>query len=655
VPKEGPYDFSKELFPLLLEMGRPIYGHVCDGYWQDIGNLDQYRQANFDALDERVQLDIPGIRLRGNVWIGEGVEIDDVAGVAGPSFIGSYCRIAPDAAVMPYTVLGSGVTLRERSHVSRSVIDFGTYVGRAAVVEGAILGRNCDVRSHARLHEGVAIGDSVTLGEQAEIYPGVRIYPYKEVESGAHLHESLIWESRASTRLFGKDGVTGLVNVDVTPEVAVRLGAALGTALKRGSTVVATREAPSACRMIKRAIILGLNSAGVNVVDLRTLPAAVAKHLLNTQNYDAAFHVGGTDTDAETIKVSIFERPGIALSIAMEREVEKHFSRHELRRVPFGEVGAISYPTRARDGYAEDLLQVLDVDAVRARGFRIVVDYGFSSASHVLPFLLGRLSVEAITAHPFESEQGAGSRLELDSIAQARRLVSAVGAELGVVFDRAAERLYLIDEQAEEVPPEQALLLFLRLLGSNGRRGKLVLPTTVTGQAEQLASNGLEVVRTPASLAELTKAAAGENVVFAGAAGGGYVFPDFLPAYDAVASLCKLLELLAPQERPLSELVAELPASTLVHRDVQCSWALKGTVMRVLNERFANANVDLLDGLKVFDDRGWAQVLPDPDEPVIHIYAEGWTPELSTELEEEFRGLVSEVLEGEEIHAAQGN
>jgi mannose-1-phosphate guanylyltransferase/phosphomannomutase len=132
------------------------------------------------------------------------------------------------------------------------------------------------------------------------------------------------------------------------------------------------------------------------------------------------------------------------------------------------------------------------------------------------------------------------------------------------------------------------------------------------------------------------------------------VFPDFLPAYDAVASLCKLLELLSPQDRPLSELVAELPAPTLVHRDVPCSWALKGTVMRVLNERFAGANVDLVDGLKVFDERGWAQVLPDPDEPIIHIYAEGSTPELSSELEEEFERLVGEVLEGEEIHAPQG-
>src|SRR6266487_3266838 len=77
VPAGEPYDFSKQLFPLLLEMGRPLYGHPFEGYWQDIGDLDQYRQANFDALDERVKLEVPGIRLRGNSWIGDGVDLDD--------------------------------------------------------------------------------------------------------------------------------------------------------------------------------------------------------------------------------------------------------------------------------------------------------------------------------------------------------------------------------------------------------------------------------------------------------------------------------------------------------------------------------------------------------------------------------------------------
>ena len=136
-------------------------------------------------------------------------------------------------------------------------------------------------------------------------------------------------------------------------------------------------------------------------------------------------------------------------------------------------------------------------------------------------------------------------------------------------------------------------------------------------------------------------------VIFAGAVGGGYVFPEFLPAYDAVASLCKLLELLAPVRKPLSELVAELPKSTLVHRQVPCPWSLKGTVMRVVTERLRDREVDTLDGIKVFDERGWAQVLPDPDEPLVHVYAEGKTEEDSVALETELRSLIEEIMQTE--------
>jgi mannose-1-phosphate guanylyltransferase/phosphomannomutase len=220
------------------------------------------------------------------------------------------------------------------------------------------------------------------------------------------------------------------------------------------------------------------------------------------------------------------------------------------------------------------------------------------------------------------------------------------------VLDRAAERLYLIDEQGKEVPVEQALLLFPRLMGSSGRKGKLAFPITVTSQVDALVDgSGLEIVRTPASVGGLTRAAAADGVIFAGTLEGGYVFPEFLPTYDAIAALCKLLELLAPLDRPLSELVAELPSPTLVHRELRCPWAMKGLLMRVLTERLKGRELDLLDGIKVYDERGWAQVLPDPDEPLVHIYAEGSTTELSEELESELETLVEEVMEGEAVTA----
>jgi mannose-1-phosphate guanylyltransferase / phosphomannomutase len=644
VPADRPYDFSKELFPLLLEMGKPLYGYVAEGYWQDIGNLDQYRQANFDALDGRVELEVQGVRLRGNIWVGEGVELADLESVEGPAFLGNYSRIGPRASVGPYSVLSTSVTLRDHARTARSIVDASTYIGRSALVEGAIVGKSCDIRPHARLHEGVAVGDSCTIGEQSVVMPGISIYPFKEVEAGAVVDRHLIWESRTPSRLFGRDAISGLINVDLTPEVALRIGIALGTALKRGEQVVTSRAAPPACRLLKRAVLSGVISTGVHVADLHVMPPAVTRHFLRNGGMGAGVHVRPSARDPEVLEIQLFEPSGVQASPQFLKEIEKHFHRQEFRRAAHAEVGKISSPARASEAYVEDLLRTLNVEAIRERAFRIVVEYSHSAASLVLPLVLGALGVEAIGSHPYAGEFS-GTTTLAESLGQAKRLVAAAGADLGVVLDESGERIFLVDEQAREVPVEQELLLFLSLLASDGKKGALALPSTVTSLAEPLVEDSdLEVRRTPASLAELTRAAATDNVVFAGSVGGGFVFPEFLPAYDGVASLGKLLELLAPVGRPLSELVAGLPDSTVVHREVRCPWARKGAVMRIVTERVKGKRVETLDGIKVFEKRGWAQILPDPDQPLVHVYAEGKTPEDAASLEDEFLALVEEVV-----------
>jgi len=651
IPDDEPYDWSKQLFPRLLEKGRPLYGWITPGYWKDIGNLDQYREANFDALDERVRLEIPGVRLRGNVWVGEGVDLDDVESVEGPAFIGNYCRLHPEASIGAYSVLSASVAVREHARVARSIVDGSTSIGRGAVVEGAIVGRMCDIREHARVHEGAAIGDQTTVGEEAVVHPGIRIYPFKEIESGSQVDRNVIWEARATSTIFARDRIQGLINVDLTPETALRLGLALGTAMKRGCRVVTSREASPPCRLLRRAILAGINAAGVHVHDLRVMPPAVNLHLLKAEGYEAALHVGPSASDPEAVEIQLYEPPGVQASGAFMKEIEKHFSRQEYRRAAWDEVGEIRFPARAAESYAEDLLGTLDAAAIRERAFRIVVDYSHSSASLVLPLVLGPLGVEAVAAHAYVREQAiqptAASSDE--ALAPARRLVAAVGADLGVVLDPSAERLTLLDERAEIVPPERALLLFLRLLASAGRKGRLALPVTVTSLADEVvAGSGLEIERTRASLEALTGAAAADGVVFAGSATGGFVFPEFLPGYDAIGSLCKLLELLAPVEEPLSALVATLPEPAVIHRSMRCPWSRKGAVMRIVTERMRDREIDTLDGIKIFSDGGWAQVLPDPAEPLVHLYAEGATRADSERLEAELAELVGSIIEAEE-------
>ncbi len=650
IPEDTPYDFSKELFPRLLDLGRPLYGHVCEGYWQDIGNLEQYRQANFDALDERIELDIPGIRLRGNIWIGEGVEIDDLAGVEGPAFIGLNCAVSPEATIGAHSVLGANVRLRERARVVRSVIDQSTFVGRSASVEGAIIGKSCDIRSHAHIHDGTALGDGVTIGAQAVVMPDVRIFPHKEVESGAIVHESLVWESTAALHLFGREGVSGVVNVDLTPESAVRLAAALGTALQRSARVVASRDATAACRMLKRAMVAGITSTGVSVADLRVLPAPVNRHLIRTQGYAAGFHVGVSSTDAELIEIRFFEHPGTQLTPRLEKEIEKHFTRYELRRASPDRIGTIGYPVRVRESYASDLLATLDATAIASRRFRIVVDYGRSAASFVLPLVLGPLEIEAVSAHEF-ADLDARELSGAESIVQARRLIEAVGADLGAVFDLAGERLQLIGEDGDVIEPARAPLLFLRLLrGSEAAGGKVAVPVTATSHTDELAhAAGLDVVRTPTSPSDLMQAAREPGMVLAADGNGGYVVPDFQPACDAMAALCKRLELRAPTTTPVSELVAGLPDVNITQRTVPCSWALKGLVMRVLTERLADREVDLSDGIKVVDNGGWGLVRPDPVEPLLHVVVESPDGETDSPLEQELLALVEEALAEEPV------
>ncbi len=648
VPDDVPYDFSKELFPLLLDMGRPLYGYVLDGYWQDIGNLDQYRQANFDALDGRVLLNVPAFRLRGNVWLGEGVELDDLEQVEGPAFIGNYCRIAPGGSVGPYAVLGSSVTVRESASVTRSVIDASTYVGRSATIEGAILGRSCDVRSHVRVHEGAAIGDECTLGDSTEVLPGIRIYPFKEVESGTIVDRNVVWESRAGAPQGSGPHLAGLVNVDLTPEVSLRLGLALGTALKRGARVVASRTSEPACRLVKRSLVSGINSTGVHVDDLRVMPTAVNRYLLKAQGYSVGVHVRPRDADPEAVQIDIFEQPGIQATPELEKEIVKHYSRQEFRRASYSDIGDLSYPSRASESYADDLLRTLDVEVIRKRRFRVAIDYCSSSASLILPLILGELEVESVAAHAYVSGRPTEPTSVEEALSSTRRLVTAVGADLGVVMDPTAERISLVDELGRAVPLQQDLLLLVSLITGDGRTGAVAVPVTATSLVDRLvAGSGVEVRRTQASVAALTKAATEAGTIFAGEMGGGFIFPSFLPAYDAMASLCHLLQLLAPVDRPLSALVDDLPKPALVHREIHCPWALKGTVMRLLTERLKERETDLQDGIKVLSEDGWSQVIPDPDEPVVHVYAEGATEEEADRFEAELTALVEEILEAE--------
>jgi mannose-1-phosphate guanylyltransferase/phosphomannomutase len=631
----------------MLKRGKPMYGHPLEGYWQDIGNINQFLRANHDALDGAVKVNIPGIRLRENIYIGEKLNLDSLDNIRGPALIGNYSKIDSGAKIMPYSILGNNAVVKDNAETDHCVIDSNTYIGSGAKVSGSIIGKNCDIKPAAHIYSNAAIGDECSIGDHSMIASNVKIYPFKVIEAGAQVYSSIIWEWRALSTLFGKDGVSGLVNVDITAELALKLAMAYGTTLNKGDQVSCSRDEHPASRMIKRAIGAGLNSTGVNVRDLRVTPASVNRFELKNGLAAGGIHVRVSAWHPEVIQILFFEPPGSPIGQPAEKEIEKYFNRHDYRRAFYTEIGKVMYPARATEQYVEGLLSTWDVEQIRNRRFRFVMDHSYSSASLIASRLLSKLGAEIISLNTFLDEEKTAitARIEADS-RRMQKLVLSAGADLGITIDNAAEKMFLVDETGSEIPPEKTLFLLLKLVAGSKGKGKIALPLTVSSLAERLVEgSGVEIVRTKVSQAALTEAASQTDVIFAGAVSGDYIFPEFLPAQDALMSMGKVLELLALSEKPLSELIAEIPDTTLRRETKSCPWSLKGAAMRAIFESVeGEENVDRLDGIKVFHEEGWAQVLPSPDEPLFEIFAEGNTIEDSEALLERYSGKLDEII-----------
>jgi mannose-1-phosphate guanylyltransferase/phosphomannomutase len=638
-------DFSNDVFPAMLDDGARLFGAVAEGYWEDVGTLEAYVRAHKDVLDHRVSIDIPGFRLEHGVWLGEGAEIHPEAKIDGPAVVGENCRIEAGARLGPYTVLGSNVRVREAADLERVVVHDNSYLGSGARLRGTVVGRACDLRNNARCEEGVVLGDECFVGENAVISAGVKVYPFKTVETGAIINQSIVWESKGARALFGRDGVAGIANVDVSPELATRLAMAYGSTLKRGSMVTTSRDSSRSARMLKRALQSGLNAAGINVLDLEVASVPVTRFQTRQPTAVGGITVRLVEGDPQSVIIRFFDGNGLDLSESGQRKIERLFNREDFRRVPAGEIGDIGFSPRALEHYATALEATVDIDRVQAYRFKVVVDYGFGSTSFVMPNLLAKLGAEVLAVNPYASTAGV---LEYEPAAHAEHvaaLVRASGAHLGAAIDPDGEHLTLIDDEGHVLSHDEALLALVVLVGDHILGDRIAVPVSVTREVERLASaRGVKVQYTKLSSAALMDAASEEGVGFAAGLDGGYILPGFLPAFDAAATLVKVLELLARRDTRLSSVVQDLPRSHVVHEQVVTPWEQKGSVMRTLVEHAKDRELELVDGVKVRHDEGWALAVPDPEEPVTHVWAEAGSDAEARRLAQEWARRIRQML-----------
>ena len=644
--KNKQFDFSQELFPMMLKNGDPLYGYVSNGYWCDVGNLSEYMRANADVLQNRVDVEIPAKNIGGNIWCEEGVEIAEEAQLYGPIYLAHDCKIKAGAIIHGPSTIGHYTIIDERAQVDRSIVWNNSYIGERAELRGALVGSSTSIKSKAVMFEGSVIGDNSIIQEGAIVQPNIKIWPDKEIEAGAVINTSIIWGSQGRRGLFSRFGVTGLVNVDLTPEFAAKLGAAYGAILPKGSSVCLNRDAHRTSRMIKRGVNAGLPSAGINVNDINQVPIPVARYFVRTTDALGGVHVRLSPFDKRVVDIKFFDQHGLDINKTTERKIENLYFREDFRRVYLEDVGAIEVLKNSDviHRYLNGFAKVVDYDLVRKRKFQLVMDYSHGSTPQLLPTIFDQLGCEVIVLNASTDEMRSSRSLdELDKDMQRlSTITTGVNADMGIRIDQGGESISVVDDRGRVLDGMKMLAVMTSLMLRQHRNSTVAAPVTAPSALQHIAKRyDGNIQHTKVLRHAMMTVASREGVVMVGDGMGGFVFPVLQPAFDGMLAIAKLLELLATFQVHLSEVVDDLPAYYLSSTRVTCPWEHKGKVMRILSEQYRERRAKPIDGIKIDLGKEWVLVLPDADRPLFHVVAESVSNDQAQALAEKYARVVS--------------
>ena len=639
IPEDEEFDFSKDLFPRLLADNVPLYGYVADGYWKDVGSLEEFRSSNMDVLHGKVTLNIPGAETsREGIWIAEGAEVDFNSELKGTVIIGENCKISAKAKITD-SIIGHDSIIEEGAVISDSVIWDNVRIGRRAKLQENVVSSKSTICSGAHLGVGAIVSDHCRIGRNSTVKANVKVWPHKMVDDDATLATSLIWGQRWAKNIFGTYGVTGLANIELSPEFAAKLGAAYGASLRKGSTVSTSRDVHKTSRMINRAVMTGILSTGINVNDYGVAPIPVVRYMASKGAEEGGIHTRRSPFSQQIVDLKMFDSSGLDLHPGKEKTIERLFFREDFERVGMDETGELTFPAHGFETYQSGFLSTIDTDTINKANFKVVLDYSFGSTTRVFPAILGGLNCEmiALNANLDGTKLTKTTQQFNKSLSQLSNIVRSLSADIGVLFDAGGEKIFLVDEVGDILDTDTSLnlvtLLFLKTAARKKLKGRIAVPVTASRAIDQMAETyGYKVERTKTSARGLMEAASSKDILFVGETSGGYIFPEFHAAFDGMYALVKILEMLATHKVSLHKLIREIPPSIIIKERISCPWENKGMVMRRLSELAQGKDTVLLDGIKIFLKNNWIAALPSQDEPYFNLIAEAGTEDAARKL-----------------------
>jgi phosphomannomutase/phosphoglucomutase len=431
-------------------------------------------------------------------------------------------------------------------------------------------------------------------------------------------------------RLFGTDGIRAVVGELYTPGFLANIAAAYGTWLGPPGTVLVARDFRTSSPGMAHILGGTLQMLGFDVVELGPMPTPCLQFNVPAAGARGGLMVTASHNPPEFNGIKFAGPKGLEIPPDAERRIEELAHTRQFLRPNWQTAGTLRFDSGAVPRYLGSILSHVDRERVAQRAMHVVLDPGNGTSAVTSPTLLRTLGcrLSTLNANPDGTFSGRPSEPSEENLGDLRRFVPEVGADLGIAHDGDSDRVSFVDERGGYVSGDVALGLFARYVLRRSPGGTVV--TSVTSSSlirDVVEQQGGHLVLTRSGSLPVAVGVEENRAVFGGEENGHCNWPAHQNAADGPMTSAMMLELLAAEGRPLSELVAEMPAYRLLKRKVPVGPDLRAATLAHVQESLgAEADrLETIDGVKAYFADGWVLVRPSGTEPLFRVFAESRT------------------------------
>ncbi len=425
--------------------------------------------------------------------------------------------------------------------------------------------------------------------------------------------------------IISVSGLRGIVGETLTAEVAVRYATAFAATLPPGDIFIGRDSRPSG-KILSQAIQAGLQAAGRNTIDGGIMATPTVGVQLMICRAAGGIQITASHNPSQYNGLKLFSAKGRVIPSGLGQQVLERYRAAEPDRAEGDKLGVGSHCEDTISDHLSAVLEIVDVERIRRRGFRVVLDCNHGAGGPLGRRLLDELGCDATIQGEEPSGRFAHTPEPIaENLAGVLKAVPEAGADIGFCQDPDADRLGVIDESGRYIGEEYTMALCADHVLVH-RKGPIVTNCSSSRMSQDLAEKyGVPFYRSAVGEANVVDAMLAHNAIFGGEGNGGPIDPRVVLVRDSFVGMALILDAMAEREMKISQLAGELPHYEIVKTKIALPPEKIPAALEALAKHFSDAAADRLDGLRLDWPDRWLLVRGSNTEPIVRAVAEAPT------------------------------